>query len=87
MSHEHPVHVVIPDSLGLTVVVADDLLGYLAEGYDLEEAITNAGMDTMYDLDHVADHMDRIRRLNATGDARAYWDLDGGPEPEEAAGD
>lgn len=76
---------IIPDRLGLTVVDVAALLSYLTEGQNLEDAIQNAGFDTIMVSPRataeqwravVEDAFDRVCKLNETGDAAAYWDTE-----------
>ena len=68
----------IPGDWDLAVVDLDDLIGYLAAGDSLEEAVLNAAFDNidMPREDRLRDLTDRLRQLNATGDANAYWGFD-----------
>lgn len=69
-------YAIVPDRVGASVVAVGDLTNRLDAGEDLEDAITNAGMDSVNDRDPaaLAAHLDRVRALNLTGDSRAYWD-------------
>jgi hypothetical protein len=84
MSHDLSVSALIPDNVfGLSVVDVEELLRYLAEGESLEEAITNASFDSVeispratpeQRWNVIEDAVTRLRALNETGDAAAYWD-------------
>ena len=75
MADANEVYALVPDRIGLTVVAVGDLTARLDAGEDLEDAISNAGIDSVNDRDPAAlrAHLDRVLALNLTGDARAYW--------------
>jgi hypothetical protein len=73
MPHELSVSALVPDRFGLSVVDVEQLLTYLADGQPLEEAIINSAFDTV-DTDEIVEAVGRLRTLNETGDAAAYWD-------------
>jgi hypothetical protein len=80
------VHALIPDHLGLSVVEVHQLIAYLDDGQDLDDAITNAGIDTLMvsprntpeqRWNTLESLVERVRALNETGDGAAYWNAEG----------
>lgn len=67
------IHVLLPDEYGLRVCDLGQLVGRLAEGATLEEAMDTAGIDSFALEGEARDHAQRVRLLNETGDANAYW--------------
>ena len=66
--------VCLPNQSGtFDVVDLGQLIDGLAEGRDLDDAASGAAIDTVDPADPEA--IARVRRLNETGDAAAYWNL------------
>jgi hypothetical protein len=70
--------VLIPDRHGiLTVVDPVQLLDNADETDDIYEAILNSGFDSLMSFkpkpEEITGLLDRVRKLNETGDAGAYW--------------
>lgn len=65
---------IVPDENGWTIVAVGDLTDRLYDGESLEDALTNAGIDSgRGDID--PEVLQRVRALNLTGDARAFSKL------------
>jgi hypothetical protein len=70
------VHVLVPNNDGgVSVVSAVDLITRLLDE-SFDEAVLNAGIDSTYSDADVIRLVDKVRALNATGDANAYWSPD-----------
>jgi len=74
-----PTVVILPDDLGdLAVCDWEALIEGLSEGGALDDAIVNATIDTLTvrsatNVDDLRGWVARVRQLNQTGDAGAYW--------------
>lgn len=67
------IYVVVPDRFGALVVAIGDLVDRLTDDDEsLDDALGNAAIDSL-DKRHPVEHLARIRQLNETGDATAYW--------------
>lgn len=65
-------HVLIPNSpYGVSVCTLVELLG--RDEKTLDELITNAAMDSAMFPDEIPRLIERVWKLNATGDVDAYW--------------
>jgi hypothetical protein len=67
------VFVLVPDEHGVTVASLGQLLDRVGLAATLDELVTNAGMDSIGTGEDVTALAERVRRLNETGDSRAYW--------------
>jgi hypothetical protein len=67
----YSIFVLIPDQFGLAVASVGDLMDRLSGDEPLEEAITNAAIDSFGG--DVWGLVARVRALNETGDSDAYW--------------
>lgn len=56
----------------LQVCTAVDLIERLNDGESFEDAVNNSAIDS---IEPTPDQLRRVARLNATGDANAYWDI------------
>ncbi len=68
------VFVIVPDpsGYGFSVVAVGDLYDRLGNGEEsLDECIANTAIDTVDPTN--GEHLERIRKLNETGNADAYW--------------
>lgn len=73
MSDLSDVYVIVPDLLGLTVCALDQLVTNIEEGQTLEDAVTNAGIDTV-SISNVRMIAEKTCELNVTGNADKFWD-------------
>lgn len=64
-----------PNASGLAVVGLLDLIALLDDGESLADAVTNSAFDSGGTRDYER-LVQRVRELNRTGDADAYWAID-----------
>lgn len=67
--------VLLPDKWGeVAVCDFEQLVSYLVDDESLEEAIENSAIDSG---PPTPEFLAKVRALNETGNARAYWGIDG----------
>jgi hypothetical protein len=74
VSATESVTIIVPADYGLAVCDLGTLVVALADGHTLDEAVESAAIDELEPGDR--EHIARIRTLNQTGDATAYWGFD-----------
>lgn len=68
-------HVLVPDQLrGVSVCSVGKLVEGAYDAVSLDDLISNAAIDSASPPDEILNRVDKVRKLNATGDAEAYWD-------------
>ena len=67
------VYAIIPTRLGVTIAAVGDITARLDNGETLEEAATNAGIDSCWNAADIVRQTERVRCLNLTGDSKAFW--------------
>lgn len=65
--------VLIPDLMGVTICPLGLLIDQLDQGASLEEATTNAGIDSVWGPELRGPLFERVRRFNRDGDVAALW--------------
>lgn len=69
------IHVLVPDEVhGVTVCPLDQLLLHLDDSDTIDDLTMNAGIDSDPLEKCLPQLIKRVRDLNATGDAAAYWE-------------
>ena len=67
------VYALIPTRLGVTIAAVGDIAARIDDGETFEEAATNAGIDSSWNAADLVRQTERVRRLNLTGDSKAFW--------------
>lgn len=73
MADSWEVFAIIPDGIGFTIAAVGDVSMRLDDDEELEDALSNAGIDSFTSVEDLPMQMERVRQLNLTGDANAFW--------------